>query len=107
MRPPPNSNASRFSHLLPTNPPGWSWLFHQMETAAIAFAFFVALTLVVLGFKFEPWVHEWANFLKHYSAASGAARMPVNLVVLYIYLCLFALTWLGRRQRNHADGRAA
>ena len=85
--------------------PSWSQVFHSLETASIAFAAFVSLTLVVFGFKFEAWVHEWANFLRHYSTAAPAARFPVNLVISFIYLGLFAVIWLGRRPRSHSDGQ--
>ena len=87
--------------------PSWSWLFRQCETAAIAFTAFVGLTLVALAFRFEAWVHEWANFLKHYSAASAEARTPVNLVISLTYLSLFAVICLARRPRRHADGKAS
>ncbi|MDC7684412.1 purine-cytosine permease-like transporter [Asticcacaulis sp. BYS171W] len=81
----------------------WSGLFHQLETGAIAFAVSIGLTLVVFGFRVDSWMHEWANFLRHYVAATSVAREPVNLFLLAVYLTLFAVVWLSRRTKRKPD----
>ncbi|ADU15400.1 purine-cytosine permease-like transporter [Asticcacaulis excentricus] len=89
--------------------PGWSWsgLFHQLETAAIAFAVSIGLTLVVFGFQVDSWMHEWANFLRHYVGAAPVARAPVNLFLFAVYLTLFAVVWLSRRSKRKPDASLA
>lgn len=77
-------------------------LVHHLETAAISCTILVGLTLFVFGLRFESWVHEWANFLKHYSVAPATARLPVNIVIVVIYLMVFVIVWLGRRKKVSA-----
>lgn len=85
----------------------WSGVFHHLETAAIAFAVCIGLSLVVFGFRVDSWMHEWANFLRHYVVATPVARAPVNLFLLAVYLSLFAVVWLSRRTKRMPDASLA
>lgn len=60
--------------------------FHHIETLLIALAVPFVMTIVIFGMRLDSTVHEWANFLKHYDAASPGAQASMQGIALGTYV---------------------
>lgn len=79
---------------------------HHLESLAIAFTICVAQTLLVFGLRVDSWMHETANFLRHYEDASLAARVPINFVIAFGFGLNLVIVVIARRFKEaRADDR--
>ncbi len=60
--------------------------FHHLETLLIALAVPFVMTILIFGMRLDSTVHEWANFLKHYDAASPGAQAGMQGIALGTYV---------------------
>ena len=60
--------------------------FHHVETLLIALAVPFVMTVLIFGMRLDSTVHEWANFLKHYDAASPADQAGMQGIALGTYI---------------------
>ncbi len=81
-------------------------LVHGLETLCIAAVAFLLLTLALFGFRVDSWMHELANFLNHYLAATPQARFPVECVLVGVFIVIlgFVLIARGRFAKAEAHG---
>ena len=70
---------------------------HHLESLAIAFTVCVTQTLLVFGLRVDSWMHETANFLRHYEDATLAARTPINFVIAFGFGLNLVIVVIARR----------
>lgn len=75
---------------------------HHIESFFIALSLPIFMSAVIFGLRLDSCVHEWANFLKHYDVAEPAARRPIEILVLIIYIIALAIVVIARRPKKRA-----
>ena len=70
--------------------------FHHIETLLIALAVPFVMTILVFGLRLDSTVHEWANFLKHYDAASPADQAGMQGIALGTYMFTVLTVFIAR-----------
>ncbi len=73
---------------------------HHFESLAIAFTVCVTQTLLVFGLRVDSWMHETANFLRHYEVASDGARVPINFVLAVGFTLNLMIVVIARRHKQ-------
>lgn len=73
---------------------------HHLESLAITFTVSVVQTLLVFGLRVDSWMHETANFLRHYESASDVARIPINLVLAIGFTLNLLIVVIARRPKQ-------
>lgn len=73
---------------------------HHLESLAIAFTICVTQTLLVFGLRVDSWMHETANFLRHYEVASAGARIPINFVLVMGFTLNLMIVVIARRHKQ-------
>lgn len=73
---------------------------HHVESLAIAFTICVTQTLLVFGLRVDSWIHETANFLRHYELASAGARVPINFVLATGFVLNLMIVVIARRHKQ-------
>lgn len=73
---------------------------HHLESVAIAFTICVTQTLLVFGLRVDSWMHETANFLRHYEVASDGARIPINFVLAMGFTLNLMIVVIARRHKQ-------
>lgn len=73
---------------------------HHLESLAIAFTICVTQTLLVFGLRVDSWMHETANFLRHYELASAGARVPINFLLAMGFVLNLMIVVIARRHKQ-------
>ena len=71
---------------------------HFLESLAVTLACCLLQSVALLGLRLDSWMHETANFLRHYEAASLQARLPVNLVIMILFSLNLIVVCIARRR---------
>ena len=73
---------------------------HFLESLAITFTFCVVQTIAIFGLRLDSWLHELANFLRHYEAATLAQRTPVHVVMATMFTLNLIVVVIARRHKE-------
>jgi hypothetical protein len=75
---------------------------HHLESLAINITICLCQSLLVFGLRFDSWLHEAINFLRHYESASPLERAPINLAFAFGFSLNLIMVVMARKLNKGA-----